>query len=243
MKRKSMPIQLVIAGFALWLGLIACGLLNTTRVNELKTETQSIKMQSASTARVQIEFPAGELTVQDGAASLMDADFQYNIDNWKPQVQYSENGALGELLVHPPQGSQFPVGDKLINTWKLMLGNDIPMDLSITTGAGNSELNLGNLDLTTLNIEAGAGTTHIDLDGSWDHDVTVSITGGLGEIKVTLPSQMGAQVEMDTALVTVNANGLIVADKGYVNKAYGTTPYTLTLKLTAGVGSVTLAVP
>jgi len=34
-----------------------------------------------------------------------------------------------------------------------------------------------------------------------------------------------------------------VADKVYVNKAYGNTPHILTLKLTAGVGSVTLTVP
>jgi len=243
MKRKLVYMRLASAGLAIWFGLIACGFLNTTRVNELKTETQSVDMESANTARVQIEFPTGELKVASGASSLMAASFRHNVAAWQPQVKYSESGAQGELVVSQPGSDQLPVGGQLINEWTIHLSNDVPINLTILTGAGNSELNLGALDLTTLNIETGAGTTNIDLDGNWDHDVTVSIIGGLGELKVNLPSQMGAQVEMDTALVTVNANGLIVADEGYVNKAYGKTSHTLTVKLTAGVGSVTLTVP
>ena len=131
----------------------------------------------------------------------------------------------------------------MINIWKLLLKNDIPVDLSISTGAGNSELDLGSLDLTALKIESGAGTVNVNLDGNWDHDVTASIRGGIGELKVKLPSAIGVRVEMDTALVNVNANGLIVDGNGYINKAYGTSPYTLTLKLEAGVGSVILTVP
>ena len=72
----------------------------------------------------------------------------------------------------------------MINTWKLLLKNDIPVDLSITTGAGNSDLDLGSLDLTALKIESGAGTVNVNLDGNWDHDVTASIRGGIGELKV-----------------------------------------------------------
>ena len=117
------------------------------------------------------------------------------------------------------------------------------MDLSISAGAGNSELNLSNLDLTALKIETGAGTTHVNLNGNWDHDMTASIQGGFGALTVKLPSEIGVRVEVDTALVNVNANGLIVDGNGYINKAFGTSPHTLTLKLEAGVGSVSLIVP
>lgn len=242
MKTKTLSKRLTYAGLALWFALLSCNSL-TTSVNQVRTESQTVKIKSATSASVQINFPAGELTVQDGDGNLLDADFQYNVDKWKPQVQYSENGAQGELVVDQPGSDQLPVGGTLVNTWTLLLTNDFPMELSINAGAGNSELNLSGLDLTALKIECGTGTTHVNLDGNWDHDVTVSISGGIGELKVNLPSQMGARVEMDTALVTVNANGLIVAENGYVNKAYGNTPHTLTLKLTAGVGSVLLTVP
>ncbi len=113
----------------------------------------------------------------------------------------------------------------------------------IRTGAGNSQLDLGGLDMNSLMVETGAGVTTVDLTGVWQHDVDVSITGGVGQLKVNLPAEMGVRVEMDTALVSVTANGLIVADNGYVNQAYDTAPYTLTLNLQAGVGSVTLVAP
>jgi hypothetical protein len=111
------------------------------------------------------------------------------------------------------------------------------------TGAGNAELNLGALDLASLNIQTGAGVTKVNLDGKWQHDLDVSIEGGVGELTVNLPAEMGVRINMETALVSVTANGLIKEKDGYVNKAFGTAPYTLTLKLQAGVGSVVLVAP
>jgi hypothetical protein len=173
----------------------------------------------------------------------MDADFQYNVDKWKPQVQYSENDTRGELVVNQPGSDQLPVGGELVNTWKLLLKNDIPMELSIRTGAGNSKLNLGGLDVTAVIIENGTGTTHINLSGNWDHDVSVTIRGGIGELTVNLPAEMGVRVEMETGLASVTANGLIRDVNGYVNQALGTAPHTLSLKLETAMGSIVLVSP
>ncbi|MEW6404023.1 MAG: toast rack family protein [Chloroflexota bacterium] len=243
MKRKSVSIRLASAALVLWFGLIACGLLNTTRVNEVKSENQSIDLDFASMVRIQIEFPAGELNVKGGTSNLMEASFRYNVSDWQPQVKYSENGTQGDLLVSKPGAAQLPVGGEMINEWEIQLNENIPMDLIIRTGAGNSQLDLGRLDMTSLKVETGAGTTTVNLDGNWQHDVNVSITGGIGELTVNLPAEMGVRVEMDTALVTVTANGLINDENGFVNQAFGTAPYTLTLNLQAGVGSVTLIAP
>ena len=97
-KNPVSPIRLVYAVLTMCMALLSCNLL-TTSVNQVSNESQSVKIKSATSAKVQIEFAAGELTVEGGGGSLMDADFQYNVDEWKPQVQYSENGAQGELMV------------------------------------------------------------------------------------------------------------------------------------------------
>jgi hypothetical protein len=243
MKKINSSMHVVYAGLALWIGLIACGLPNTTRVGEMKSETQSVELDSASTVIAQIEFPAGELKVEGGASSLMDASFRYNIDDWQPQVKYTENGAQGELLVSQPGDDKLPVGGGLVNEWTVQLADDLPMNLTILTGAGNAELDLGALDMTSLNIQTGAGVTTVNLDGAWQHDLDVSIEGGVGELTVNLPAEMGVRVDMDTALVSVTTNGLTKNENGYVNTSFGTAPYTLTLKLQAGVGSVVLAAP
>jgi len=243
MKKQTLSIRIVYAGFALWFGLIGCGLFNRTTINDLKTESQTVDMDSATSARVQIEFQAGDLKIENGANSLMDASFRYNMDNLQPQVKYSENGEQGELVISQQALERIPLGGQLINEWSIQLANDVPIDLSIQTGAGNADLGLEDLDLTNLNIQTGAGVTNVNLDGSWTHDLAVSIMGGVGELTVTLPAEMGVRVDMETALVSVSANGLIKEENGYINKAFGTAPYTLTLTLQAGVGSVNLVSP
>jgi len=234
--------RLGVAILTLWLAALACNAIPTTRVNELRTDTQAVTVDSATSARVQIEMGAGELSLQGGASGLMDATFRYNVDAWKPEIGYRESGAQGELLV-AHQDVRLPVGDKLINEWDIQLSNSIPLDLVIHTGAGVSNLDLSNMSLSRLEIETGAGITTIDLTGYWDQNLNVSIRGGVGEITIRLPSETGVRVNMDTALVSVTANNLIKDGNGYVNRAYGEKAHTLTLDLQAGVGSVKLEVP
>jgi hypothetical protein len=173
----------------------------------------------------------------------MDADFRYNVDDWQPRVDYSENGARAELVVNQPGAGRTAVKAGLINEWEIQLGENAPMDLEIRTAAGNCQLELGGLDLSSLIVETGAGVTNVDLDGAWQHDVNVTIRGGVGEITVNLPAEMGVRVEMETGLASVTANGLIGDKNGYVNQAFGTAPHTLNLKLETGLGSVLLVAP
>jgi hypothetical protein len=241
---KKSSMRFVCAVFALCLGMMACNVLsNTTRVGDVNTDTQSVDLGSASTARAQFEFAAGSLRVDGGADQLMEATFRTNVPAWQAQVNYNINGSQGELLVKQPTDNKLPVRGEVINDWNIRLNNAVPLDLVVNTGAGVINLNLSDLDLSTLQVETQAGTTSLDLSGNWDHDVTAAITGGVGELSITLPSEIGVRVNMDTALVSVTTTGLEKDGDGYVNQAYGTAPNTLTLDLQTGIGSVKLMVP
>jgi hypothetical protein len=235
-----------IAGIlAMWLLTLSCGLLpRRAAVGEIRTETQTVEVGSANQVKIRISMGAGELSVAGGAGNLMDANFRYNVSAWQPRVNYSVNGNQGDLEVeHQDEDSSIPLGGALVNEWELLLSDAVPIDLEIETGAGESELDLHELDLTGLRIDSGAGITNVDLSGDLNHDLNVTINGGVGEITVTLPEEMGVRIEMETGLVSVTANGLIMDDNGYVNKAFGTAQYTLTLKLETALGSVALVSP
>lgn len=234
--------KLIAVLVVFWLATLACNGLQTTRVGDITTDTQTVETVSATSVKVQIEIGAGELGIQSGANSLMDATFRYNVDEWKPKVDYHESGGQGELSV-TQQGEKIPVGNQVINEWDILLSNDIPLDLVIHTGAGNSDLSLSNLRLNRLEIETGAGVTTIDLTGSWEQDLNVSIQGGVGELIVSLPSETGVRVQMNSALVSVSTSGLEKDGSAYINQAYGMTDNTITLEIDAGVGSVVLEVP
>ena len=53
---------------------------------------------------------AGGLNVAGNADPLMQATFQYNVEQWQPQVEYSLDGSQGTLLVEQ-EGEDFPVGE------------------------------------------------------------------------------------------------------------------------------------
>lgn len=240
MEKRKISMRLVWAGLALWFGVIGCSLFSITPMNDVRNETQTIDLGSASTANVFIEFSAGQLKVSGGADSLMEATFRYNVDDWKPRVNYNVNGSQGELVVNIPDDNKLPVGRELINEWDVRLNNGVPLDLEIQTGAGESNLDLSTLAASNLRVEVGAGTTNLDLSGNWDHDVSADVTGGVGNLSIKLPAEMGVRVIMDAAIVNVTATGLINKEGGYVNKAFGSAAHTLTLNLQAGVGSVIL---
>jgi hypothetical protein len=94
----------------------------------------------------------------------------------------------------------------MVNEWSIQLGSGVPLDLSIDVGAGESTLRLGGLDLAELSVDTGAGTTSIDLTGSWQHDVHASVRGGVGELRIDLPSEIGVRVNASTGLVTISAS-------------------------------------
>jgi hypothetical protein len=229
---------------AIWLLISSCGLIRTTRVGETQTEAQTVELGSAEEARIRIELAVGELSISGGAAELMDGTFRYNVEDLQPQVNYAVNDSRGELVVDQQDGNiSIPVGEELISQWTLQLNNAVPIDLQIHTAAGESELDLRGLDLTGLRIDVSAGTAVVDLSSALDHDLNARITGGVGELTIRLPEEMGVRVSADAAIGGLTNSGLTQDGDVYVNAAYGSSPHTLSLDVQTGLGSITLLAP
>jgi len=242
MDSHSRSTHRVAAGLAVALTMVACRLGTTTQTGEIISETQSVDRGAASSADVAIDFAAGELRVWGGSDGLMDASFRYNLVEWQPTVDYDVQGTVGNLQVRQSGSDTFPVGDP-VNEWDIQLAYGIPIDIEVSMGAGISDLELADLELTGVSIDSGAASTTVDLAGAWEHDVQVSISGGVGELTVDLPSEMGVRVSVSTGIGSVTTSGLSRDGEAYVNDAYGEAPYTLSLDLSVGVGAVTLRVP
>ncbi len=58
-----------------------------------------------------------------------------------PQVHYNLNGKTGNVKIEHKGSKNIRLG-KMKNTWDIELNEDIPMDLSIETGASTAELDL-----------------------------------------------------------------------------------------------------
>lgn len=242
-------------------GLSACTV-GSIETGPTQTDHETVEVGSADTAVVHVAMGIGKLVITGGADDLLEAEFIYNVPDWKPDIAYSVEDGNGRLQIQQPdsQVDGFPDSD-VENNWNLMFNNDLPLEMDIDLGVGESTLDLRSLNLTSLNLESGAGSTTVLADGSplrsaeinaglgeikldlsegWEADATVSIDAGVGELTVVLPSDVGVIVDAELGIGDLHANGFTIQDDKYVNGAYGESEVTLTVDLHGGVGEVTL---
>ena len=210
-------VVLVVA--AVLLG--SCGAQGQQDIGEMRNESRSVQPEDAKTVRAHLVMGAGELKVGGAADALMEADFSYNVADWKPQIDYDVNDDTGELTVKQGSGDDGRLGGGARNEWDLRLNDDVPTDLV---------------------VEMGAGKTTVDLTGDYAEDLDASIQGGVGEATVLVPSMVGVRVRAEGGLGKINAEGFQREGEAYVNDAYGESGVTMNVDVQGGVGSINLEV-
>src|SRR5918998_6352507 len=233
---------LMMAAMAVLTG--ACGTQGggTQQVGKMQRESKSVAPKDAQSARAQLKMGAGELNLTGGADQLMEGDFTYNVPDWKPKVSYDVSGDEGELVVRQGDAEGFNLGGEARNEWEIRLNDDVPTDLVVQMGAGESDLDLDSLTLTGLNLQMGAGKTTVDLTGDYAQDFEASIQGGVGEATVLVPSMVGVRVRADGGLGKINAESFQREGDAYVNDAYNDSEVTLNVDVQGGVGTINLEV-
>jgi len=252
----------LLAMVAVILAASGCG--GGVRVGELRTESENVELGGAASVRVEIEIAAGELDVSGGATELLEASFAYNVAELKPEVDFSG----GTLSVRTPdvkvRGASLWDLDEYRYEWDLRLNEDVPMDLRVELGAGRADLKLGGLDLTSLDVQrgagevmvdlsgpasptklsisGGAGSVTVDLSGAWQNDLQATIEGGLGNRTLILPNDVGVRVKVEVGVGGVDATGLTKEGEYYTNDAYGHSDVTLNIQVDGGVGDTELRV-
>lgn len=223
--------------------LIGC--INRVAVGPTLTDNQTVELGDIDSVLVDLNMGVGELDIASGSANLMDAEFTYNIEDWRPEVLFEQRGSRGELTVSQPQGEINGIPDDDIKyRWSVILTNDIPIDMNIDLGVGESNLNLRGLNLQSLVVDTGVGETTIDLTGEWQESFDVRINGGVGSTTVYLPENVGLRLEADTGIGSLVVNGLQKEGDSnvYTNAAYGESEVDITFDISGGIGEITVQV-
>jgi hypothetical protein len=217
---------------------------STGRVNtgtkQPRTESQTVARRDAESVTANIMMGAGQLKISGGAEQLLNAQFTYNIPEWRPIGHYDVSGTQGDLVIRQPKVEQIVSPTNIRYEWDLQLNNDVPMELLVNLGAGQSTIDLRGLDLRKLELDTGAGQAIVDLTGDWRRDVTATINAGVGDLALRLPKATGVRVDIDRGIGTVTAEGLRRDGNAYVNDAFDQAAVTMRVLVRAGVGAITL---
>jgi len=212
------------------------------QVGKMQHVSRSVDPKNADSVRAQLKMGAGELNVTGGADQLMEADFSYNVSEWKPKVGYDVSSGEGELVVKQGGANSGSLDGKARNEWDISFNEEVPTYLVVQMGAGESDLDLDRLALKGVDLKMGAGKSTIDLTGDYAQGFDASIQGGVGEATVLLPSGVGVKAKAEGGLGKINAKGLEKVGDSYVNDAYGESDVTLSVDVQGGVGAINLEV-
>jgi hypothetical protein len=213
--------------------------LSSVSVGELRTESQSVPVGSAGSVAVSVDMGQGTLTLSGGATDLLDADFSYNVAEWKPQVSYSETGSQGTLSVRQQHDVGFVrTPDSVRNDWNLHLKNGVPITLVSNLGAGKATIKLDGLSVSKFDMSSGAAETTLDLTGDWKQNLNAHLKIGVGDTTIRLPKDVGVRLTVDGGVSGVSAGGLSHNGKYYTNDVYGKTAVSLEISVDTGVGNV-----
>lgn len=219
--------------------VLAVGLTSCVDVGDLKEETYDIPLGEAKSVAMELKMGTGELGVRGGADLLMEGDFFYNVEDWKPEVSYHVTGQRGILKVRQKKSSGVPVG-KTENRWEVTLSDSVPLEIDLEFGVGDGTLDLRSLLLESLDVEMGVGELTIDLSGKREKDLKVNIDGGIGSAILYLPEKIGVRAEVEGGIGSVDASGFHKDGRIYKNKAFGQTDVTIHIDIEAGIGSIEL---
>lgn len=124
--------------------------------------------------------------------------------------------------------------------WDLGLSPAPSLKLWVNMGAGQAELDLGGLNLESLEVDNGLAFTEVVLPGEGSY--TASINQAIGGITVVLPESLAVRIKADTALAGRKLpDGFVPeGDSVYTSPGYSTAENRVDLTLGLAIGMVTV---
>lgn len=198
------------------------------------------ELQGATSARVRLEFGAGDLRV--GATSggnIMQGDFS-EAGGQRSEVGYSASGGQGDLrLTIAGRGGPFITSSNR-NSWDVRLNDSIPLDLRVEAGLSTSTLDLTRLKLSALRVEAGLSTTQVNLPAAGDYRAHISC--GLSTTTITIPQGMAARINVKSGLSSLSVDETRFHRSGdtYTSPGYETAANRVDLTVEGGMATISV---
>lgn len=214
-----------VAGGALLIALSA----GSAEAQEWKTTTSTRQYSGEKTLSVDVEYAAGRLRLEPAAQDVLyRTSLRYDAKVFEPRVKYGSGKLDVSIGSGRVRGRNMKGGDL-----SLQLTNRSALDLELSFGAAEAQLELGGLRLRTLSVETGASATMLEVSSANPEvceDVEIDVGAARFEAR-GLGNLNARSMEVNGGM------GEVVLDFG------GEWRGDLDLKVSMGLGSLTLRVP
>lgn len=201
------------------------------------SETLSIPLEGAESARVELAHGAGKLSVDalSEPGMLLAGAFSAGAES---AVRRSGNQVDVTLRSVGPEFFP-PFYSGAGNSWQVNLARNVPIRLELNTGANEAELNLTDLTLSDLILKTGASSTRIRLPARAGF-TRVEISSGAASVDVSVPADVAARIHATGGLAGIRVDTARFPRSGgvYETPGYDTAQNRVEIHSETGVGSI-----
>jgi hypothetical protein len=156
-------------------------------------------------------------------------------------MEISDTGPRGDYEVEFSQKTSsyvFPfLGGDDGQSADIRLASGVPWDIDLDIGAADANIDLSEVSLASLQIDAGASSIDIRVGEEVEDGAEVSIDGGAGSFNISVPESLTVTVRTDTGLSSNDLDDRFEETEDDVYMYDGGGPE-VTIQLRAGVSSL-----
>ncbi|MHC2994463.1 MAG: hypothetical protein IBV53_03050 [Candidatus Atribacteria bacterium] len=203
-----------------------------TPETEVALETKEyLKIERAS---VELKLDVGKLTLGESTPLLYECISKYRYKEFEPFEKFSRTEKEASILIyHPPVRRRNFYNVK--NDWQLKLNNQIVYNLSVETGAINTDCNLSGFKIEKLYIESGASNINLVIP---QYDSKIIINTGASNIDIAIPKNVGATVSIDSGIAIKNLKEFIKRNGTYISHNYNESEFKTEIEIDCGVSHI-----
>jgi hypothetical protein len=202
-------------------------------------EEVAIPLEGAGSARVRVKHAAGRLRVSGDAApdALLEGTFSGGLDV-RTQRRGDELDVEMALPRVPYVLAPWNWGREGLG-WTFGLNREIPLSLTLETGASDARLDLSELRISELRLETGASSTAVTLPTHAGH-TRVRVEAGAASVSLRVPPEVAARMRFKGALASIDVDRDRFPRTGgvYQSPDYDAAENKVDIEVEAGVGSL-----
>lgn len=199
-----------------------------------------VGLETATEAEIQLDYGAGELRVESGAGTseLLNGTFEGGVEH-----NVRREDGLAKVRIGSAPGVRWPMywGPNAGRKWNVHLTDQIPIALTVKTGASDCRLDLEHLKVTTLHLKSGASSTVVTLPANAGY-TEVHGSSGAASVSLRIPEGVAARIQTHGGLSSTSVDQHRFPRQGaaYISPNYETAENRADIRLTMGVGSISI---
>jgi len=213
--------------------------IETTPETEITLETEvaleTKEYLEIEKASIGLNLDVGKLTLGESTPLLYECISQYRYKEFEPFEEFSRTEKEANILIYHSQVIKRRISNNIKNDWQLKLNSKIIYDLSIKTGAINTECNLSGFKVEKLYIESGASNINLVLP---QYDSKIIIDTGVSNIDIAIPKNVGATVNIDSGIAIKDLDDFIKRNGTYISHNYNESEYKTEIEIDCGVSNI-----